>query len=94
LEQATPPQRKQPFLFPTQKPQKQWVKDTKEKDQIAPNIAELRAARKCFKCRKPWVPGHNKVCKGKQAFAVILVENAEGQEEVAVVNDETTSEEA
>ena len=94
LEQATPPQRKQPFLFPTQKPQKQWVKDTKEKDQIAPNIAELRAAGKCFKCREPWVPGHNKVCKGKQAFAVILVENAEGQEEVAVVNDETTSEEA
>ena len=46
LEQATPPQRKQPFLFPTQKPQKQWVKDTKEKDQIAPNIAELRAAGK------------------------------------------------
>jgi len=92
LEQATPPQRKQPFLFPTQKPQKQWVKDTKEKDQIAPNIAELRAVGKCFKCREPWVPGHNKVCKGKQAFAVILVENAEGQEEVAVVNDETTSE--
>lgn len=64
------------------------------KNNSVPNIAELRAACKCFKCREPWVLGHAKTCKAKQVyFFVILVENAEGQEEVAVVDDNPTSEE-
>jgi len=86
--------KKPPFVFPTQKQQKPWVKDTKEKDQPVPTVAELRAAGKCFKCREPWVPGHIKVCKGKQAYSVILVQNEEGQEEVAVISDDTNSEDA
>jgi hypothetical protein len=53
----------------------------------AQTLTELRAAGKCFKCWEPWVPGHTKVCKGKQLYSVILVENAEGKEEVAVIED-------
>lgn len=56
-------------------------------------MAELKAEGKCFKCREPWIPGHHKVCKGKQLYSVILVENAEGKEEVAVVEDGNSSEE-
>jgi hypothetical protein len=33
------------------------------------------------------VPGHSKICKAKQVYSVILVENAEGNEEVAVIED-------
>ena len=55
-------------------------------------IAELRAAGKCFKCREPWIPGQAKVCKGKQIYSVIVVENGEGQEVVAVVEDGQASE--
>jgi hypothetical protein len=57
-------------------------------------MAELRAAGKCFKCREPWVPGHTKVCKGKQVYSVILIENDEGKEEVAVVEDAEHQEES
>jgi hypothetical protein len=56
------------------------------------NIAELRAAGKCFKCREQWSPGHAKVYKGKQMYYVIVMENSSGQEEVAVVEDTTLSE--
>src|SRR6185503_14777330 len=80
------------FLIPNPKWQKPWVKDAKEKKQAQPTIADLRAAGKCFKCREPWIPGHTKVCKGKQNFYMILVENADGKEEVAVVDDTTQSE--
>jgi hypothetical protein len=38
------------------------------KDNSVPNIAELRAACKCFKCREPWVLGHAKTCKPKQVY--------------------------
>lgn len=55
--------------------------------QTPPNIAELRAAGKCFKCREPWVPGHTKVCKAKQMYLVIVMENAEGKEEIGVILD-------
>jgi len=54
----------------------------------------LRAAGKCFNCREPWVPGHTKVCKGKQVYSIILMPNAEEKEEVAVVEDGENSEEA
>ena len=94
LEQANPTPKKPQFLIPNPKWQKPWVKDAKEKEQAQTTIADLRAAGKCFKCREPWIPGHAKVCKGKQAYSVILVENDEGKEEVAVVSDDTTSEDA
>ena len=32
-----------------------------------------------------YIPGHTKVCKGKHAFSVILIQNADGKEEAAVV---------
>jgi len=83
-------------MFPQpQKPIKQWKKDQKQleqKDAFNPTIADLRAAGKCFKCREPWVPGNTKVCKGTQTFSTILVENEEGKEEVAVMDDTTQSE--
>lgn len=95
LEQANPSYKKFSALPNQSKLQKPWQKDKeKEKETNNQTIAELRAAGKCFKCREPWVPGHTKVCKGKQLLAVILVENAEGQEEVAVVEDGNSSEEA
>jgi hypothetical protein len=53
----------------------------------AQTITELRAAGKCFKCRDPWVPGHGKICKAKQVYSVILVEDEDGKEEVAVIED-------
>ncbi|RLN10016.1 retrotransposon protein, putative, unclassified [Panicum miliaceum] len=91
LEQASPAFKKYTSAIPPQKFQKTW---NKEKDTTGPSIAELRAAGKCFKCREPWVPGHTKVCKGKQLYSVILVQNAEGQEEVAVVEDAEQSDDA
>jgi len=95
LEQATYQYKRYTVFPPVQKQVKPWVKDpkqTEQKDVINQTIADLRAASKCFKCREPWVPGHTKVCKGKQNFSMILVENAEGKEEVAVVDDTTQSE--
>lgn len=53
----------------------------------APTLTKLRAAGKCFKCREPWVLGHTKVCKEKQLYSVFVMQNAEGQEEVAVIED-------
>ena len=94
LEQATY-QPKRYTVFPqVPKPVKQWNKDqkpTESKDDTNPTIANLRAAGKCFKCREPWIPGHTKVCKGKQTFSMILVENTKGKEKVAVVDDTTQS---
>lgn len=81
------------FQTNTTKPPKLWNKEKVGKDTVNPNLAELRAAGKCFKCREPWVPDHGKVCKAKQAFSMILVENDEGKEEVVVVEDGSTSEE-
>jgi len=92
LEQANPPQKKTSFVGTTFKPQKTWNKETKDKDQSSPNIAELRAAGKCFKCREPWIPGHAKVCKAKQVYSLLVMENVEGHEEFAVVEDSTPSE--
>ncbi|CAN6347636.1 unnamed protein product [Urochloa humidicola] len=91
LEHATP-SKKFNNLPVSAKLQKKWVKPDKETTD--PTIAELRAAGKCFKCREAWVPGHAKVCKGKQVFSVILVQNAQGYEEVAVIEDSSESEEA
>jgi hypothetical protein len=74
---------------------KPWVKEQKPvdvKDPPANNIAELKAAGKCFECRELWSPGHAKVCKAKQTFSMILVENSKGKEEIAVVDDSTQSE--
>lgn len=93
LEQAQPSYKKFTYTPNPMKVQKQWDKD-KPKDPINQNIAELKAAGKCFKCREPWVPGHAKICKGRQIYSVILVENAEGKEEVVVVEDGTSSDEA
>ena len=42
LEQSQPTPRKQAFLAPQNKPQKTWVKEPKDKEQSATNIAELR----------------------------------------------------
>ena len=95
LEQASPQQKRYNIFPQVPRPVKQWNKEQKSsepKDPVNPTIADLRAAGKCFKCREPWVPGHTKVCKGKQTFSMILVENAEGKEEVAVVDDSTQSE--
>ena len=89
LEQANPSFKK-PYVFnQPAKVQKQWTKD---KDPATPSMAELKAAGKCFKCREPWVPGHTKICKGKQLYSVILVENEEGKEEVPVIEDAELSE--
>lgn len=72
--------------------QKTWEKDKeKAKEPLPQNLAELKAADTCFKCREPWVPGHNKVCKGKQVYSVILVANDQGKEEVVVLEDGTAS---
>ncbi|KAG2557471.1 hypothetical protein PVAP13_8NG256510 [Panicum virgatum] len=49
LEQNNPAPKKTSYAVPTHRPQKPWVKDSKEKDQQANNIAELGAAGKCFK---------------------------------------------
>lgn len=72
--------------------QKPCVKE-KDKETASQSIAELKAAGKCFKCREPWVPGHAKVCKGKQMYVVILVENSDDKE-VAIVEDVNSSKEA
>jgi hypothetical protein len=94
LEQANPVQKKyQPFNSAF-KQQPTWNKEKEGKDKPQPNIAELRAAGKCFKCKEPWVPGHAKVCKGKQVYSVILMKNDEGQEEFAVIPEDTASEDA
>jgi len=53
LEQANPVSTKPPFFIAAQKQQKPWIKDTKDKEQPANTIAELKAAGKCFKCREP-----------------------------------------
>lgn len=97
LEQANPPHKKFTILPAASKQQKPWEKERdkeKPKETATQTIAELKAAGKCFKCREPWVPGHAKICKGEQLYSVILVENAEGREEVAVVEDGSSSEEA
>lgn len=84
LEHATPIFRKYNTFISKNKVHKSEVK---EKANTNPSLAELKVARKCFKCREPWVPGHGKVCKGKQLYSVILVENVEGTKEVAIVED-------
>ena len=86
LEQAQPPFKKFSNFPGPVKVQKNWSKEN-EKEASNPTIADLRVAGKCFKCREPWVPGHTKVCKGKQLYSVILVQNEEGKEEVAVIVD-------
>jgi hypothetical protein len=93
LEQATPILRKpNPPIF-TARSTKPWAKEARVSDpKDADSIAELRAAGKCFKCREPWIPGHTKVCKGKQVFSVILMETAEGKQELGVVQDGHTEE--
>lgn len=94
LEQAQPSFKKFNYFPATAKGDKPWVKDKekpKDKDQAQPTIAALKVAGKCLKCKEPWVPGHTKVCKGKQIYSVILVENAEGK--VAMVEDGNSSEE-
>jgi len=88
LEQTQPVVKKFPFANSTMKTPKPWVKDKEVKDQANPTIADLRAAGKCFKCREPWVPGHTKVCKGKQNFSVILIQDEAGQENAHLVNDQ------
>jgi hypothetical protein len=82
LEQSTPSYKKFTNFASTH----QKVQKTEVKEPNATNLAELRAAGKCFKCREPWVPGHTKVCKAKQIYSVIVLNN-EGQEEIAVVED-------
>lgn len=90
VEKANPPVRKFNTFPNSATTTKQWPKDKEAHNQ---NIVELRVASKCFKCREPWVPGHTKVCKGKRLYSIILVENPEGKEEVAVVEDGNSSEE-
>ena len=92
LEQTQLVVKRFPFVNSTQKAPKPWVKDKEVKDQANPTIADLRAAGKCFKCREPWVPDHAKVCKGKQNFSVILVQDEEGQENIHLVNDQEDTE--
>lgn len=90
LEQAHPLVKKlQPFSG-NYKTQKIWNKDSKEKDNVQNNIVELKATGKCFKCKELWVPGHAKVCKGKQFFLVVTVEKNR-QEEMSIVEDENTT---
>lgn len=92
LEQATPNVKKFTPFNPALRPQKPWQKEKEAKAVPVPNIAELREAGRCFKCMKPWVPGHTKVSKCKKLFSVISVQNEEGKEEIAVVEDSTPSE--
>lgn len=94
FEEANPSSKKPTYFQSSAKFSKPWEKEKdKPKEQVNQNIAELKAAEKCFKCREPWVPGHAKVCKGKQIYSVILVENEQGTEEVAVIEDGNTSDE-
>lgn len=51
------------------------------------NIAELKAAGKCFKCLEPWVPGHAKICKGKPFYSLVLYQDEQGAEKVTLVDD-------
>lgn len=76
---------------PANRPSKPWVKEKEIKEANNPNIAELRVAGKCFKCRESWVPGHAKTCKGKQAYSIIMIENSEGKE-VAVIDGQNSEE--
>jgi hypothetical protein len=94
LEQTTPQFKKFTAYNPQNKSQRPEVKENKEKDKplLAQTLAELKAAGKCFKCREPWTPGHSKICKAKQIYSVILIENAEGSEEIIVVEDRDSAE--
>jgi hypothetical protein len=95
LEQANPPQKKFNVYSPATKIQRPWGKDTTTHNQKDPvNIVELRAAGKCVKCREPWVPGHTKVCKAKQAYSVIVMSTPDGKEELGVVEDVAAEDEA
>jgi len=96
LEQANPTPKKFNVFNPAVRQVKPWIKDPTEKEvkeDSNKNIAELRAAGKCFKCREQWIPGHAKVCKGKQLYSVIVMETENGIEDVAVVEDGTNSDE-
>lgn len=86
LEQANPNAKKTNFPF-QQKPWKPWNKESEQKDPAKTCIAELKAASKCFKCLQPWVPGHGKVCKGKQYYSLVLLQDEEGQDKVTLVDD-------
>lgn len=67
---------------------KLWYKDKDAKYIIVnPSIAELRTAGKCFKCKAPWVPRHAKMCKAKQLFSLVLLQDPEGQEKVQLMED-------
>lgn len=97
LEQSTPSFKKFSNFTPQNKVSKQETKEskieTKEKQLPAHTLVELKVAGKCFKCGEPWMPSHSKVCKAKQIYFVILVENEEGKEEVVVVEDVNSEEE-
>jgi hypothetical protein len=94
LEQANPPKKFTVFNSPAKAP-KPWLKDVKAVDQKEPaNIAELRVVGKCFKYREAWVPGHAKVCKAMQNYSVIVMQTANGKEEIGVVEDDTIAEDA
>lgn len=81
LEQATPNFRKFSTSTSQNKQPKTEPAEGKDNKLPAPILAEVKVAGKCFKCREPWILGHAKVCKSKQSYYVILVENAEGKEE-------------
>lgn len=83
----TQPQTKKPTFSLPQKCQKPWYKDKEQQDNSKQSIAELKAAGKCFKCLEPWVPGHGKVCKGKQFYSLVLVQDEEGHDKVTLVDD-------
>lgn len=84
LEQAHPPSKKYNTFFPP-KLHKLWNKDNDQKEAPKQTIVELKAAGKCFKCLKPWVPGHDKNCKGKKLYSLVLFQVEQGQEKVTVV---------
>jgi hypothetical protein len=94
LEQANlQPKKNATFInMPRPKP---WVRDIdgNQDKEVKPQqtIAELKAAGKCFKCKESWVPGHTKVCKSKQLYSVILTQNSESKEEMAVIQEEEES---
>jgi hypothetical protein len=94
LEHTTTFPRKYSAFNQVAKPNKLWTKETKPPDQTeGPTIADLRAADKCFKCKEAWVPRHAKVCKAKQNYSVIVMESANGKEEIGVVEDTVGEEE-
>jgi hypothetical protein len=52
-----------------------------EKSNDKPKVTTRWEKGKCFKCQEPWVPGHNKICKFKNQFHLISIQDEDTSEE-------------